>query len=227
MIISPSYGAVDAGGLACRSHGIVAGGRTRLQHLCTQAPPVRAGIHRRAAGGVLCSEYFRVATVSLDRADMACTAADHGVDDGPGRRFQHPCTPHESGLETDHRSLPVSLCIRTALRGARHSRNPIQVFCPNIISGARPQGKSSRLREKFDNETGQEPIVVGMSKWSVAAPLSFYNRSGEPMEIRSRNLFGDSGAMYDFWYPSEPPTTRPIILVGMRSHDLEHTSKNP
>ena len=73
--------------------------------------------------------------------------------------------------------------------------------------------------------TGREPIVVGMSKWSVAAALAFYNRSGKPMEIRSRNLFGDSGAMYDFWYPSEPPTSRPIILVGMRSHELARTPR--
>ncbi|SCX39584.1 glycosyltransferase family 39 protein, partial [Nitrosospira sp. Nsp1] len=73
--------------------------------------------------------------------------------------------------------------------------------------------------------TGQEPIVVGMSKWSVAAPLSFYNRGDKPMEIRSRNMFGDSGAMYDFWYPSESPTTRPIIMVGIWRRDLEHTTK--
>jgi dolichol-phosphate mannosyltransferase len=73
--------------------------------------------------------------------------------------------------------------------------------------------------------TGQEPLVVGMSKWSVASSLAFYNRSGKPMEIRSRNLFGDSGAMYDFWYPSEPPTSRPIILVGMRSHELARTRR--
>lgn len=73
--------------------------------------------------------------------------------------------------------------------------------------------------------TGQEPLVVGMSKWSVAAALSFYNKSenGEPMDIRSRNIFGDSGAMYDFWYPADPPTSRPIILVGMRNHELERT----
>jgi dolichol-phosphate mannosyltransferase len=75
--------------------------------------------------------------------------------------------------------------------------------------------------------TGQEPIVVGMSKWSIASSLAFYNRSGKPMEIRSRNLFGDSGAMYDFWYPSEPPTSRPIILVGMRSHELARTRRIP
>ena len=46
------------------------------------------------------------------------------------------------------------------------------------------------------------------------------------MEIRSRNMFGDSGAMYDFWYPSEPPTTRPIIMVGIWPHDLEHTRED-
>jgi dolichol-phosphate mannosyltransferase len=74
-------------------------------------------------------------------------------------------------------------------------------------------------------QSGQEPIVVGMSKWSVAAPLSFYDRGSKPMVIRSRNIFGDSGAMYDFWYPSEPPTTRPIVMVGIRRHDLEHTRK--
>jgi dolichol-phosphate mannosyltransferase len=70
-------------------------------------------------------------------------------------------------------------------------------------------------------EARQEPIVVGMSRWSVASALSFYDK-GEPMDIRSRNMFGQNAAMYDFWYPSEPPTTRPIILVGMKPHQLEH-----
>jgi dolichol-phosphate mannosyltransferase len=70
-------------------------------------------------------------------------------------------------------------------------------------------------------QAGQEPIVVGMSRWSVASALSFYDK-GEPMDIRSRNMFGQNAAMYDFWYPSEPPTTRPIILVGMKPHQLEH-----
>jgi dolichol-phosphate mannosyltransferase len=42
------------------------------------------------------------------------------------------------------------------------------------------------------------------------------------MEIRARNMFHQSAAMYDFWYPSEPATTRPILLVGMKRHQLEH-----
>ncbi|MEO8992081.1 MAG: glycosyltransferase family 39 protein, partial [Nitrosospira sp.] len=70
-------------------------------------------------------------------------------------------------------------------------------------------------------QAGQEPIVVGMSRWSVASALTFYNKE-KPMDIRSRNMFGQNAAMYDFWYPSEPPTTRPIILVGMKPRQLEY-----
>jgi dolichol-phosphate mannosyltransferase len=78
-----------------------------------------------------------------------------------------------------------------------------------------------RVVSAVRQQAGQEPIVVGMSRWSVASALSFYNKE-EPMDIRSRNMFGQNAAMYDFWYPSEPPTTRPIILVGMKPHQLEH-----
>jgi dolichol-phosphate mannosyltransferase len=78
-----------------------------------------------------------------------------------------------------------------------------------------------QIAETVQHQTGQKPIVVGMSRWSVASSLSFYNKSEHPMDIRSRNLFGDEAAMYDFWYPSEPPTRRPIILVGMKPKELE------
>lgn len=72
------------------------------------------------------------------------------------------------------------------------------------------------------NQTGQEPLVVGMSKWSVASAVSFYSHLAEaPLELRSRNLFNDSAAMYEFWYPSTAPMQRPIVLVGMKSKHLE------
>ena len=79
-----------------------------------------------------------------------------------------------------------------------------------------------KIAENVQRETGQKPLVVGMSKWSVSSAMYFYNRHGEPMDIRSRNMFGDSGAMYEVWHPSEAPTTRPIILVGMERPHLEH-----
>gem|GEM_PF-3890128 len=81
-----------------------------------------------------------------------------------------------------------------------------------------------QIAEEVRNQTGKEPIVVGMSKWSVASALSFYTHGeGTQLDIRSRNMFGDSGVMYEFWFPSQPPTDRPIIQVGMKRHDLEKT----
>ena len=79
-----------------------------------------------------------------------------------------------------------------------------------------------QIAKKVQRETGQKPIVVGMSKWSVATSLSFYDNEAEPMDIRGRNMFGQNAAMYNFWYPSEPATNRPIILVGMKPWQLEH-----
>jgi dolichol-phosphate mannosyltransferase len=79
-----------------------------------------------------------------------------------------------------------------------------------------------KLAEEIQRQTGQKPVVIGMSKWSVSAALSFYGQKSDPMEIRARNMFHQSAAMYDFWYPFEPATNRPILLVGMKRHQLEH-----
>lgn len=75
--------------------------------------------------------------------------------------------------------------------------------------------------EAVQRNTGKKPLVVGMSKWSVASALAFYDSKEDRMDIRSRNLFGDSGSMYDFWYPAELPTDRPVILVGMSQEQVE------
>ncbi len=79
-----------------------------------------------------------------------------------------------------------------------------------------------QIVEQVKQQSGEKPLVVGMSKWSVASALSFYQSSPDAMNIRSRNFFSDSGAMYDLWHPSsQVPTTRPIILVGMQRSQLE------
>ena len=78
-----------------------------------------------------------------------------------------------------------------------------------------------KIVEDVRQQTEQKPIVVGMSKWSIASALSFYDQSDGSFDIRSRNMLSDSGAMFEYWYPSEPPTTRPIILVGIAAEHLE------
>lgn len=81
-----------------------------------------------------------------------------------------------------------------------------------------------KLAEEIRLTTGETPIVVGMSKWSIASALAFYDQNNSLLDIRSRNMFGEPAAMYSFWYPSEPPTTRPILLVGMKQQALEPDS---
>ena len=78
-----------------------------------------------------------------------------------------------------------------------------------------------KIAEEVRRQTQQEPIIVGMSKWSVASSLYFYNHARGNLDIRSRNLFGDSGAMYNLWFPSQPATNRPIIQIGMKAIQIE------
>jgi len=78
-----------------------------------------------------------------------------------------------------------------------------------------------QIAAEVKDQTGKEPIIVGMSKWSVASALYFYTHGDTHLDIRSRNMFGGSGAMYEFWLPSQAPTSRPIIQVGMKRRHLE------
>ncbi|MBX3640746.1 MAG: glycosyltransferase family 39 protein [Nitrosomonas sp.] len=80
----------------------------------------------------------------------------------------------------------------------------------------------AQITDTVRQQTGQEPIIVGMSKWSIASSLYFYNHAHRNLDIRSRNLFGDTSAMYDYWFPAQPPTTRPIIQIAMKPLRLDH-----
>ncbi|QOJ24478.1 MAG: glycosyltransferase family 39 protein [Gammaproteobacteria bacterium] len=78
-----------------------------------------------------------------------------------------------------------------------------------------------QIAAEVKHQTGQDPIVVGMSKWAVASALYFYTHGDAKLDIRSRNMFGDSGAMYEYWLPSQEPSDRPVIQVGMKRRHLE------
>jgi len=80
----------------------------------------------------------------------------------------------------------------------------------------------SQIAEEVRQQTNQEPIIAGMSKWSIASSLYFYNHALGNLDIRSRNLFDDTGAMYSYWYPMQSPINRPIIQIAMKPDHLDH-----
>lgn len=77
------------------------------------------------------------------------------------------------------------------------------------------------LEQQIERDTGQRPLVVGMSKWSIAAGLAFHDVDGRRDNITSRNLYGRTGAMFEYWFDDDSGGRRPVLLVDFERKDLE------
>ena len=77
------------------------------------------------------------------------------------------------------------------------------------------------LEQQVERDTGQRPLVVGMSKWSIAAGLAFHDVDGRRDNITSRNLYGRTGAMFEYWFDDDSDGQRPVLLVDFERKDLE------
>jgi dolichol-phosphate mannosyltransferase len=77
------------------------------------------------------------------------------------------------------------------------------------------------LEQQIERDTGQRPLVVGMSKWSIAAGLAFHDVDGRRDNITSRNLYGRTGAMFEYWFDDDSGGQRPVLLVDFERKDLE------
>ncbi len=77
------------------------------------------------------------------------------------------------------------------------------------------------LEQQVERDTGQRPLVAGMSKWSIAAGLAFYDTDGRRDNITSRNIVGRTGAMFEYWFDDQSGGTRPVLLVDFERDDLE------
>lgn len=81
-----------------------------------------------------------------------------------------------------------------------------------------------QLEQQVQRDTGQRPLVAGMSKWSIAAGLAFYDTDGRRDNITSRNIVGRSGAMFEYWFEDPSDGQRPVLLVDFERKDLEDPS---
>jgi dolichol-phosphate mannosyltransferase len=80
------------------------------------------------------------------------------------------------------------------------------------------------LEQQVERDTGRRPLVAGMSKWSIAAGLAFYDADGRRDNITSRNIVGRGGAMFEYWFDDQSNGRRPVLLVDFERKDLEDPS---
>jgi dolichol-phosphate mannosyltransferase len=78
------------------------------------------------------------------------------------------------------------------------------------------------MADDIRRETGMEPVIVGMDRYELASQLTFYapDYARSVKETSSRNLFGQSGLMYERWASSLAVGNRPLLLVAWDPHDL-------
>ena len=77
------------------------------------------------------------------------------------------------------------------------------------------------LERQVERDTGQRPLVAGMSKWSIAAGLAFHDTDGRRDNITSRNIVGGTAAMFEYWFDDTSGGRRPVLLVDFERKDLE------
>lgn len=96
-------------------------------------------------------------------------------------------------------------------------------------------GQIEQIADRVERETGQEPIVVGMSQYGITAHLGFYrtrileNRAQSDRRdalntTAGRHLLGLSAVMYEYWQPRPVFAGSVLILVGDDQDDLTKRS---
>jgi dolichol-phosphate mannosyltransferase len=72
-------------------------------------------------------------------------------------------------------------------------------------------------------ETGSEPLIVGMDRYAIASELAFYGGARRPSGLATANsdLFGGMGLMYSRWMPPEDQNGRNLLLVAWTPGELE------
>ena len=77
-----------------------------------------------------------------------------------------------------------------------------------------------QLEKEVQENTGQTPVIVGLSKWSVASALRFYDPDKVVENIVSRNAVHRPASMYDQWTRPEQWAGRPVIFIALNPNDL-------
>tara|TARA_R110002049_G_scaffold13509_2_gene58411 strand:- start:54360 stop:56951 length:2592 start_codon:yes stop_codon:yes gene_type:complete len=76
------------------------------------------------------------------------------------------------------------------------------------------------IEKALTQKTGQRPLIVGLSKWSIASSLRFYDVDKQVDNIISRNAVGRTASMYEHWTIPSDWHGHPVIFVAFNENDL-------
>ena len=77
------------------------------------------------------------------------------------------------------------------------------------------------LENEIKTASGQAPIIIGLSKWSIASALRFYDADQSVDNIVSRNSIGRSATMFEQWANPAQWKDHPVIFVAINPNDLD------
>ena len=78
----------------------------------------------------------------------------------------------------------------------------------------------SIIEKQITQETGQKPLIVGLSKWSIASSLRFYDTDKQVDNIVSRNAVGRTASMYEQWTTPNKWDGHPVIFIAFNKAEL-------
>ncbi len=79
------------------------------------------------------------------------------------------------------------------------------------------------IEKNLEQQTGHQPLIVGLSKWSIASSLRFYDIDKQVDNIVSRNAIGRTATMYEQWTNPSEWGGKPVIYVAFEASELEET----
>jgi dolichol-phosphate mannosyltransferase len=75
---------------------------------------------------------------------------------------------------------------------------------------------------EIEARNGVAPLIVGMDRYEMASELAFYSpyRKRAAAVTSGAHLFGDTGLMYEQWFPAELEAGRTLLLVAWKPGEL-------
>lgn len=86
----------------------------------------------------------------------------------------------------------------------------------------------AEIKTRIENNTGTEPIIIGLDKYWLASQASFYDPDADSdidslPEFGGQNLIGMNGLMWSTWVTSESISGRNALLISFGEEQLNQS----